>query len=879
MKGNTVILTHSGADLDAISSMYAVSKVYPGASLIHPGSLDINANKLVSIFGESIKLLKVRELPRSFKNEIKRVIIVDTGNYNRIGEGREFLNIGGVEIVVFDHHQPASDIPGAKVVFKQCGATTTIITALLLKKKVILTSFEATLIALGIFEDTGSFSFPSVTMEDFSAMTFLFSFGVNMKIIHRFLSPFLNDIQVKLLLNLLDNYQEYKVKGLRVAIACGEIENYIPGISLIAHKMIELIDTDAVFLLVKMQRDVFVIGRSSSEDLDVRGVISSLGGWGHPTAASVTLKDVNIEEIKEKILSAISLSYYPVLRARHIMSAPVKTISPDTGIKQALNIMIRMGYSGLPIEEDGRIIGMISKRDIEKILLFEKRDRPVKQYAAPSVVRVDADADLREVEEAMIQNDVGRVLIQDKKKIVGIISRSDLLKAYKLKEELAIQPSIAPSAFIPEKGEVERLMRKEFTKDIFLLIKRFGGIAEAIGQKIYLVGGAVRDLFLGEKSVDLDFVLSDDAIEFGNRLKKEFNANIKIYPETQTVTFIFNGITVDFTTSRREYYDEKSLVPIVEKASLKEDLKRRDFTINTMAIDVTLKEFGTLYDFYGGYTDLTKRKISVLHSLSFIEDPSRILRAVKYMIKYKFSLSDDTLSLLKRAVELGALKSKHSQRIVNELMELLSGPLAEKAIMEMEKLGILRELFKIKRLSNIKKERIKNVKNLLDKYHLEENTALIYISILLDGKLPREKAETLRFLSIKNRVISDIINGTKILKKFHTSFGVTPKEDSYLMLKDVKDFYLISYLTKVNRKEKDFIEDYLTYVRYIKIEVRGIDLKNLGIKEGPQYRQIFNELLKLRINRKIVTKEEEINYIIKNRERLVLNGSKNRKAY
>jgi len=172
-----------------------------------------------------------------------------------------------------------------------------------------------------------------------------------------------------------------------------------------------------------------------------------------------------------------------------------------------------------------------------------------------------------------------------------------------------------------------------------------GIIALESNQKIYLVGGAVRDVLLNKKSLDLDFVVSKDAILFGKRLQEEIGGDVLLYPEFQTSTCTYKDYTFDFVTARREYYNSHSLLPVIERASIREDLGRRDFTINTLAIDLLPDQFGNLYDFFGGFSDLRKREIRVLHSLSFLEDPSRILRAIKYEIKFNFHLSDDTEQL------------------------------------------------------------------------------------------------------------------------------------------------------------------------------------------------------------------------------------------
>jgi tRNA nucleotidyltransferase (CCA-adding enzyme) len=846
--------------------MFAASKLYPGSIMVHPGSLDINATKIVSIFEDSLKLIKIKDIPNSLKNEIKRMVIVDTKNYYRIGEGKELL-LNSPEIIIFDHHPDTSVIKNTKVVSKKVGANTTIIVDLLKKKKIILNSFEATLISLGIFEDTGSFTFPSTTSDDFKAIAFLSSFGINMKIVHHFLSPFLVEEQVIMLRNLLNNLEEFNIKGSKIAIAVASMERYVPGLSLIAHKIIELIDTDIIFILAKMKRDVFIIARSVSPEYDLRPIIERFNGGGHPTAASAVLRDANIEEIKNEITRKASQSYFPVLKAKNIMSSPVKTVSPSVNIKEALKIMIKMGFSGLPIEDDGRIIGILSKRDLEKVLLFEKRERPVKQFFTPLVATVPPDADLREIEDTMIKNNIGRVLVIDKDKPMGIISRSDLLKAYRIKEDMVeISISSEESSFLPTQELVIQIMKASFDSEALSLVKEFGSIAKSVNQKIYLVGGAMRDMLLGARSCDFDLILSDDAIAFGKALNKRFNGIIKVYSETQTVNFKTDRFTFDFVTSRREYYNEKSLIPIIEKATLQEDLKRRDFTINTLAVDITPDNFGTMYDFFGGYTDLVQKRIRVLHSYSFIEDPSRVLRAIKYIVRLGFQLSDETEMLLKNAVELGAIKSKHSQRILTELMELLSREKIIDSLLLMDKYGILNQIFRIRRLGVQKIARLKRSLELIKSMKLE-NISMVYIAILIDGKSNSEKREILEFFSLNKRLINKFIAQWGALNEFHKHFEDLGIDEKFMLIKEVDDFILCGYLTKASIKEKRFIKYFINHLRGMKIKINGGDLIDLGLKEGPQFRKIFDNLTKLKILGKVKNRQEEVNYILLNKEK------------
>ncbi|MEF3245618.1 MAG: CBS domain-containing protein [Caldisericaceae bacterium] len=861
MTKNTVILTHSGADFDAIASAFACTKLFPSSIAVHPGSTDINAQRFISLFEEVLNFKKVKDLPKAFIDDISRVVIVDTKYESRVGEGKEFLKLKNTQLIIIDHHPGESDIGNAIHITKSVGANTTILVNLLKLKKVKLTPIEATLLALGIYEDTGSLTFPSVTTEDFAALEFLFSFGVDIKIIHRFISPFLQEEQLQLLKELLDNLNKYDINGIRVGITSTNLQKYIPGISILAHKIVEMVDVDVIFVLVSIGNTVNIIGRSTSETLNLINIAETFKGGGHPTAVSSVIKNTSIDEIKDRILKELKTTISPSLRAKDFMSSPVKKIAPNATVKEALDTMIMYGFSGLPIEENEKIIGIVEKKNLEKAFLFGRKNREVKQFYSPKIVKVKKYASLREIEEKMIEEDVGRVLVEDGEEIIGIISRSDLLKAYKLEHSLREIPRTSSSLQLPKREFVIKMLSNAIPKNALKLIKEFGSIAKNLNIEIYLVGGSVRDAFLGKKIVDFDFVLSD-AVSFGEVLKKTFNGNIRIFPDTQTVHFDYLGMNFDFVTSRREYYVNSSLVPIIEKASLKEDLTRRDFTINSMAIDIKENNFGQMFDYYGGYEDLLKKTIRVIKPLSFIEDPSRILRAIKYMIELDFKLSKETEVLLKRAVELGTLENTRSQRVQGELKELLEKDEIEKVLHFLTEYGILELIFRVKTLPKITVKTIKKFyKNNQDK---NERLAVSIFFILLN-KRNIVVEELSNILGVKKRVLEKMKEAIFTLKNFEKNFEKYDVFDVSITLNKLDLLYIKAFYCATKGIFRKFLEEYIDRLRFIKNELTGEDLKKLGLKENIQYRKIFATLTKLRMKGEINSKDDETNYILSHR--------------
>ncbi|BAL81116.1 CBS domain-containing protein [Caldisericum exile] len=862
MSNNTAILTHAGADFDAIASAFAASKLYPGSVVIHPGSTDINAQKIIALFSDVLNFKKMRDLPKDFFENISRIVIVDTRLKNRIGNGVELLQNKNAQIVVIDHHPGETDIENAIVVGKNVGANTTILVNLLMLKKVRLTPIEATILALGIYEDTGSLSFPSVTSDDFRALEFLFSFGVDMKLVHRFTSPFLQEGQISLLRTFLEKLKEYNINGHKVGITHASLEKYVPGVSILAHKILEMIDLDVIFVLVKIGETVHIIGRSVHESFSLTEIADTFNGGGHPTAVSGTVKGEPIEIVVNKILEAVNLANFYSLKARDIMSSPVKTISSNATIKEALEIMVKMGFSGLPVEENGEIIGIIEKKNVEKAYLFGKKNSSVKQFFSPKIVMVKAFDNLREIEDKMVNEDVGRVLVEHNGHIIGIISRSDLLKAYKFEDMMKEIPRNVTTTQLPDKKYISKVIENATSKQIFKLLKEFGKIASELNLEIYLVGGAVRDALLGKKIVDFDFV-TNDAISFGKRLKEKFNGTIEIFEETQTVHFVFNGMNFDFVTARREYYVDNSLVPVIEKATLKEDLARRDFTINAMAVDIREKNFGILYDYFNGYEDLLKGIIRVLKPLSFIEDPSRIFRAIKYMVELKFKFSRESEILLKKAVEIGALFSSKSQRVQEELKELIAKDEIDQVIQFFTNYGILKEIF---RINGIPKATVSAIKSF---YKTEKDTTkrihaflfLIYLS-----KCHINEEEVNKIFGIRKHEILKIKEAIEVFKNIKESFSKEDLPSIVIKLNNLDLTYVHAYYYKTKGEVKKFFKDYLEKLRFIKNELRGSDLKELGLKEGPQYRKIFDILTSLKLKGEIKDKNDEIKYLLEHRE-------------
>jgi tRNA nucleotidyltransferase (CCA-adding enzyme) len=397
------------------------------------------------------------------------------------------------------------------------------------------------------------------------------------------------------------------------------------------------------------------------------------------------------------------------------------------------------------------------------------------------------------------------------------------------------------------------------------LLNKLRAIAERENLKAYLVGGFVRDLLLGVKNLDLDIVVEGDGIKFADCVANSFGAKITAHKQFGTATvFIKPGLKVDFSSARKEYYPKPAHLPVVSPGSLREDLFRRDFTINALAINLSDAK---LVDYFGGQLDLKHKVIRVLHVLSFIDDPTRILRAIRFEQRYSFKIEPLTLRLLKEAVKLDSLGSVHPHRMRDELIPILKEKDPIKEIKRLERLTGFDFIHPGLRLTKPGYLFLRSIKIQVDWFN-EKNVGrrpldnwLIYLAGLLNSldvpaikkvcfKFGLRKGEESRLLSFKQMRISDIkyLSGTKI--KPSKMFKLL-KPLSYETIVALR----AKYQNKIFRRNTaSFLEIY----NEMRISVCGEDLRCLGVLPGPRYQRIFEQVLAAKLNGQVKNKEEEL---------------------
>lgn len=397
---------------------------------------------------------------------------------------------------------------------------------------------------------------------------------------------------------------------------------------------------------------------------------------------------------------------------------------------------------------------------------------------------------------------------------------------------------------------IKNLLFDKLNEKQLNVISQAAAFAEKKEENIYLIGGIVRDLLLSNPIFDIDIVTECNAAEFAKELSRHIKCEIlNIQENLKTAKVKFeNGEEIDFASTREEKYIESGMLPVAFNfgCPLKNDVKRRDFTINTLAIKLTGDDKYTLVDYYNGCDDILNKQIKILHPKSFEDDPSRIIRALKFAIRFNFCIEKDTYLRMQKYLK-NISTTMPLERIKSELKQYFS--LKQKNIYE--KL-IQANAYKLISENAIKTCNISKLEE-IKKYNLfnQDDIWFIYFAaVCINSNFNDER---LNLNNTEKRILSE----TKQLLESKISKQNTKKEiyDSFIKCNNlsIACFYTLTDDTSA-------VDLFLKELKNIKIQITGSDLINLGLKPSPMFNKIFNEILQEKLNGKIKTKEDELDY-------------------
>lgn len=857
------ITTHQNADFDALASMVAAGKLYPGAQLVLPGSLNSNVREFVSLYKDALHLRQQKETDLSGLNAL---VVTDTRQKNRIGVFEKYLDSLS-EIHVYDHHpETDDDITADKLVYEEIGATTTLLLEEIFAREIPLTTVEATLFALGIYEDTGSLTFETTTFRDVNALCRLWKTGVNLKVVNEFLNQPLEPEQRRLLDDLLAATEYHELRGVRVALATAEADAYVPGLSLLTHKLMEMEDVDMFFTAVSMEGRLYIVGRSRLENPDLAQVLAPFGGKGHRRAASAIVKQATADEVRDSLVGTLYKEVYPVKTARDIMSSPVRTVPSDTTVEKARELMLRYGHSGFPVLENGTLLGIISRRDLEKASHHGLGHAPVKGYMNKKPITIPPDLPVRKIQRIMVDYNVGRLPVTDGDGIAGIVTRTDVLRNLEGAEKIACYSG---NRCLPAAGDdLTPLLTERLPRELQSLLLLVGQVADRENVRAYAVGGFIRDLLLDSPNQDLDLVVEPEAIPFAAKLNALLGGQLRTHEQFGTATiFLRDGGQIDLVTSRQEFYAHPAALPEVEQSNLRNDLFRRDFTINTLACSLNAPHFGRLFDFFQGIQDLADGVIRVLYNLSLVEDPLRVLRAVRFEQRFGFRIEETTLSLIENAVQTRVLDKVTKERLHDELILALKEERAPEILLRYFSLGIAAQLFPGIRLTEKLKKRLPAARDMLSWADrnwpdAHPNPAALYLTVVMQDIPFQEARHLCRNLRLqreeRDRVMQALEALPELKKQLLAEKNQRPSEINRLFAGQPVETLLALQADSDESRVWAGASLYWEKLRNTETEMGGYDLLALGYPAGPRFNEVLCAVRDARLDGEVKTKEEEL---------------------
>ncbi len=867
-----LILTHEKTDFDAVASLLGAKKLYPAAVALLPRHLNRNVQQFLNVYWDALPFVRAEDWRR---RPVDAVILVDT---------QTLSNVRGLAaqpaVHVIDHHMGQTPKPGWRYEVEPVGATATLLVERMQGHGLVLAPEEATLLLLGIYEDTGGLTYDTTTPRDVRAAAWLLEQGAQLNVARRFLNPALSESQQQLYDLLLHNLQWERIEERPIALAAAVApRGFDDEISSVAHRLRETLTPDGLFVLVRVGDGVQVVARSSVDEVDVGLVARELGGGGHSRAAAAMIVGGRLPEVLQRVRELLPRAVQPTTRVASFMSHGVLTVPTTARVGDVAVLMQKHGHEGYPVvdERQGRVVGLVTRRAVDRAMSLEMSGQAVSRIMRAGSVVVRPSDSIERVQQLMAVDGWGQIPVLPEatedgdERPIGIVTRTDLLN-------VLFEPR--PEAL---ETDLRRQLSEVFSPELWALILVVSEAAARLKMPIYFVGGLVRDLLLSKPPTDLDIVVEGDAIGLVGALRDRFGGQLYSHERFGTAKWLLSaevyeaivaaagrddnrsaasdrqGLAllapppqIDFVTARKEFYSRPTMLPDVEPGSIKLDLHRRDFTINTLAMRLDGAYLGQLLDFYGGRRDLRRGLIRVLHSLSFIDDPTRILRAVRLEQRLGFTIEPGTADLIGDALPM--LDRVSGERIRNEIELALTEANPVLVMQRLDSLGVLAHLAPGLSWRPETVAAFERVPTMIDDPIWGETfgdgpTVFYYFAVWLAPFAPPVPEIVARRLRVRKATLEDLLGLGKLLPALAALPDDAPPSAVVATLRPYTPrVWLTARLLTQDPRHAAWLDRAMTTWRHVRPALTGDDLLALGLPPGPVYTHILDCLLAARLD-------------------------------
>jgi tRNA nucleotidyltransferase (CCA-adding enzyme) len=857
-----LILTHDNADFDAVASLLAAYKLDPSSTPVLPLRVNRNVEQFLNLYGVELPFLQRDDLRRGVS--IEQVTVVDTQSFST-ARGMH----PDTPIHFIDHHPLTRDLTENQTFSGDTiGATTTLLIEQMSGLQIRVEPLEATLLMLGIYEDTGSLLYGTTTPRDIHCAAWLLERGAKLDVVRDFLQHRLLPEQRELYERLLENVETHIVNGHVVILATATTKQPVDEIATLAHKLRELYESSAVFVLVQLNGDIQLVARGTTDAVDVSTIATRFAGGGHSRAAAALIRDRRLADVRAEILETLPQIITASILVESLMSLGVQTVRASERIKAAVDRMQRTGHEGFPVVEGGQVVGLLTRRAVDRAMGYGIGHQTVRQIMEAGEYTVRPGDSIEVLQQRMMQSGWGQIpVVDDQNNLIGIVTRTDLIKHWGQRPDDGRREDIA------------RRMQAALSPGMWPLIQAIAHQAQQQGIGLYVVGGFVRDLLLDfPDHHDVDLVAEGDAIELVRALRENYGGDMRSHAQFGTAKWLLDESVahalsvefasagwppfIDLVSARTEFYEEPSALPTVERSSIKQDLYRRDFTINTLAIRLSPGPFGELLDFWGGQRDLQNGLIRVLHSLSFVDDPTRMLRAVRLEQRLEFRIAPRTEELIRNTISL--LDRVSGDRIRHELALILAEIEPLRALARLEQLGILQAIhpdLKIDEWLRAAFYAIRFARQNQPWESLEtfDNWMLTTFS-LLTSRLPESELEHLGRRLQFSRVYLGHLHDAR------TAIALLPDLSRDQLPSVIVQWlepldevgWLAAWTAAPNALARDQITRFAREWRFVKPTIGGHELEKItGLKPGPVYGVLLGCLRRAWLDGEVATREQE----------------------
>ena len=864
-----VVTTHVYADFDALASATAAVALYQEACLCIPKPKARNVEAFLKDHPE----FAPKEVPFDQIDErtIDAVIVVDTSDTSRLGELGSWIERVNPHVVFIDHHPHPKALPdfvGADI-RAPVGACSSLVVRLLREKGTSIGQTMANLLLLGVYEDTGGLMNVSTAHEDFEACAWLLRQGARVGFVRSVLARSLTLSELEILHRLKSAARFIQLNGSRLLLSHAEVAGYEGELSHLVQEILDISHANAAIAIFECEGRMLVIGRSVSDSVQLDGIFAELGGGGHPTAASASLPGQTLVDSRVQIETLIQKYLVKAMRAEEVMSAPPISVLSGQQIEEALLSMNRYAVNGLVVlDSNGRLVGLFTRMIAERALYHGLHGARVADFMVTEFEAITPDAPLDEVGELLVRTRQRLLPVLRDGQVIGVVTRKDYLR--EMLKRTRERPIDTPSQEITK--QVKSRAGKHLPDIVRELFLEAGRLGSQLDMPAYAVGGFVRDLLLGTPTLDVDIVVVGDGIRFASKLQERLGCKMRLHEAFGTASlYVRPDVKLDIATARIESYDYPGAWPKVVRSTLKQDLARRDFTVNTLALDLRPERFLEVVDFYGGLTDLKHRLLRVLHNLSLVEDPTRVFRAYRFALRLGFKLSKETERLIKKALELGFLGKLEGGRILKELGLIASEPKAIEIVQMLGSEGVLKAIAPELDITPQKKLILQGLGNAIVwfRYSFPEehvDRLALILAALLWGEKVEARGAAFRRLQASHQLqclVQGVLgNAIGALARLESAEGDTVEIDKSLhgLRRETRLF------TMALAKSEDVREQvvrYLLVLSKVLPEVRGKDLVSLGFPPSPKIGKTLEALRVQKLRGRLSTKQEELSWVLK----------------